>query len=68
MFLEESDFADGKENDHLREDAAGLGSAGGLGGTGGSSRARMLAQQRDIQVTAGADLILFVLIRACVCS
>ena len=55
MFLEETDF-ESEDNNNGRGKYGGreeskFGSAGGLaGGEGGGGRARMLAQQRELQV------------------
>ena len=51
MFLEEADLDDVRPSrgGESKEEPSGFGSAGGLTGSGGG-RARMLAQQREIQV------------------
>ena len=51
MFLEEADLDDVRpaRGGPSKDEPAGFGSAGGLGAGGG--RARMLAQQREIQVS-----------------
>ena len=54
MFLEEADLDDVRpaRGGPSKDEPAGFGSAGGLGAGGG--RARMLAQQREIQVRRSA--------------